>query len=116
MQTVYAHTVEGLFFKAVRTRIGPGLKDRLKPLGIDLDDKPADVPREKWAEALRVTATELVWVGSSEGWHAVSHLACDAPGFAAAGQNFQSWAGMQQGFADPRACFDQMLAIIEKEQ
>jgi uncharacterized protein (TIGR02265 family) len=59
MQTVYAHTVEGLFFKAVRTRIGPGLKDRLKPLGIDLDGKPADVPREKWAEALRVTATEL---------------------------------------------------------
>lgn len=59
MQTIYAHTVEGLFYKAVRARIGPSLKGRLKPLGIDLDGKAADVPREKWVEALRLTATEL---------------------------------------------------------
>lgn len=54
MQLVYAHTVEGLFFKAVRSRIGPGLKARLKPMGIDLDGQPADVPRETWAEDVKM--------------------------------------------------------------
>lgn len=59
MQTVYAHTVEGLFFKTVRPRITPGLKEKLQLLGLDLDGKPADLPRDKWVEALRLAATEL---------------------------------------------------------
>jgi uncharacterized protein (TIGR02265 family) len=59
VQLVYAHTVEGLFYKALRARITPGLKGRLKPLGLDLDASPADMPREKWAEALRLAATEI---------------------------------------------------------
>ena len=56
---VYEHTVEGLFFKALRARITPSLKDRLRPLGIDLDGKPKSVPHAQWVKALHLAATEL---------------------------------------------------------
>ncbi len=56
---VYEHTVEALFFKALHARVGPGLKDKLKPLGIDLDGKPKNVPQPEWVLALRLAADEL---------------------------------------------------------
>lgn len=56
---VYEHTVEGLFFKALRERITPPLQARLKALGIDLSGKPKSVPHAQWKDALRLAATEL---------------------------------------------------------
>ncbi len=56
---VYEHTVEALFFKALRPRISAELKQKLKPLHIDLDDKPRNVPQPEWVQALRLAADEL---------------------------------------------------------
>lgn len=56
---VFAHTVEGLFWKALRPRISPSLKARLAALGLDLDQKAHDVPREAWAAMLRATVDAL---------------------------------------------------------
>jgi uncharacterized protein (TIGR02265 family) len=56
---VYEHTVEGLFFKALRERINPSMQARLKPLGIDLDGKPKSVAYVHWKQALTLAATEL---------------------------------------------------------
>jgi uncharacterized protein (TIGR02265 family) len=56
---VYEHTVDGLFFKALRERITPSLQERLKALGIDLAGKPRSVPHAQWKEALKLAATEL---------------------------------------------------------
>ena len=54
---VYDHTVEGLFFKALRERITPPVAAKLKDLGIDLDGKPRSVPHAQWIQALQVAAT-----------------------------------------------------------
>lgn len=56
---VYEHTVEGLFFKALRSRITPALGERLKALGIDLAGKPRSVAHAQWVQALHLVATEL---------------------------------------------------------
>lgn len=56
---VYEHTVEGLFFKAIRSRIKPPLASKLKEFGIDLDGKPKHVPHAPWVKALKLAATEL---------------------------------------------------------
>ena len=56
---VYEHTVEGLFYKALRSRITPAVAERLKALGIDLNGKPKSVPHEQWKKALTLAATEL---------------------------------------------------------
>jgi uncharacterized protein (TIGR02265 family) len=53
---VYAHTVEGLFFKALRSRITPSVEAKLKPLGIDLSGKPKEVPHPQWKQALVIAA------------------------------------------------------------
>ena len=54
---VYDHTVDGLFFKALRERITPPVAAKLKDLGIDLDGKPKSVPHAQWIQALQVAAT-----------------------------------------------------------
>jgi uncharacterized protein (TIGR02265 family) len=54
---VYAHTVEGLFFKALRPKITPSAEAKLKDLGIDLSGKPREVQHLRWKEALRVAAS-----------------------------------------------------------
>lgn len=56
---VYEHTVEGLFFKALRPRIGPALAEKFKALGIDLTGKPRSLAHEQWKKALALAATEL---------------------------------------------------------
>lgn len=56
---VYEHTVDSLFYKALAARISPPLKEKLKPLHIDLDGKPKNVPQPDWAQALRLAADEL---------------------------------------------------------
>jgi uncharacterized protein (TIGR02265 family) len=56
---VYEHTVDGLFFRAVRDRIKPPLAAKLKGLGIDLQGKPKSVPHLAWVEALSLAANEL---------------------------------------------------------
>ena len=53
---VYDHTVDGLFFKALRERITPPVEAKLKALGIDLQGKPRSVPHAQWVEALQVAA------------------------------------------------------------
>ena len=57
---VFAHTVEGMYFKALRSHLTPSLKARLRQTGIDLDQKlQIGYPREAWGACLRVTAQEL---------------------------------------------------------
>lgn len=56
---VYDHTVDGLFFKALRARINPSLERQLKELGIDLQGKPKSVPQAQWKQALHLAATQL---------------------------------------------------------
>lgn len=53
---VYDHTVDGLFFKALRARITPDVAAKLKPLGIDLAGKPKSVPHAQWKQALVLAA------------------------------------------------------------
>lgn len=55
---VYEHTVEGLFFKALKPRVTPVVAEKLKALGIDLSAKPKSLQHENWKKALLV-ATEL---------------------------------------------------------
>ncbi len=56
---VYEHTVEGLFFRAIRTRIKPPVAAQLKEFGIDLAGKPKPVPHAPWVKALKLAAMEL---------------------------------------------------------
>lgn len=56
---VYEHTVEGLFFKALRSRLTPALEQQLKVLGIDMHGKPRSVPHLQWVKALALAANEL---------------------------------------------------------
>jgi len=53
---VYDHTVDGLFFKALRARITADVAAKLKPLGIDLAGKPKSVPHAQWKQALVLAA------------------------------------------------------------
>lgn len=55
---VYEHTVEGLFFKALKPRVTPEVAAQLKALGIDLAAKPKSVQHAQWKKALEV-ATSL---------------------------------------------------------
>lgn len=50
--TVYAHTVEGLFWRALKPHMTPALKVELNGLGLDLDGKPRDVARTQWVPML----------------------------------------------------------------
>jgi uncharacterized protein (TIGR02265 family) len=56
---VYDHTVDGLFFKALRGRMTPPVERKLKDLGIDLKGKPKSAPHEQWVKALALAANEL---------------------------------------------------------
>jgi uncharacterized protein (TIGR02265 family) len=56
---VYDHTVDGLFFRALRSRIQPPLAAKLKDLGIDLQGKPKSMPHVAWVKALSLAAHEL---------------------------------------------------------
>lgn len=68
-QVVYRHTIEGLF-RSIGSRLTPELKNKLKLAGLDLDAPlPRNTPRVVFAEALRITATELhPDVGSDEAY------------------------------------------------
>ncbi len=57
---VYEHTVEGLFFRAIRPRIKPPIAAKLKEFGIDLDGKPKPVPHAPWVKARQERLEELV--------------------------------------------------------
>lgn len=56
---VYAHTVEGLYWRALKARITPALQSRLLALGLDLRAAPRDVPRPEWEKMLRATVEVL---------------------------------------------------------
>ncbi len=58
-EVVYAHTVEGLFWRSLKGRVSPALKGQLKAKGLDLDGAPRDVPREAWVEMLRAAVEDL---------------------------------------------------------
>ncbi len=58
----------------------------------------------------------MIRMGYLQRWDAVGRFACDAQGFAAAGKDFQFGTGTQKIFADLRAGFDEMLAVIENYQ
>jgi uncharacterized protein (TIGR02265 family) len=50
--TVFAHTVDGLFFRALKGKIPSTLKAELLSLGLDLDKKPIDLPHETWVKVI----------------------------------------------------------------
>ena len=56
---VYDHTVDGLFYKALRERLTPAVQRKLKALGIDVEGKPKSVPHADWVKALELAANEL---------------------------------------------------------
>lgn len=59
MKLVHAHTVEGLYWRALAGKVPSALKEELKPLGLDLDGKPRDVEQGQWAQMLAVTVKHL---------------------------------------------------------
>lgn len=56
---VFASAVEGLYLRALRDRVTPGLKQELKAVGLDLDHVMPAYPLAVWEHALRVTAQSL---------------------------------------------------------
>ncbi len=59
VRLVHAHTVEGLYWRALAGKVPPALKEELKALGLDLDAKVTDVEQERWAKLLAVTVRHL---------------------------------------------------------
>ncbi|MFN7133306.1 MAG: DUF2378 family protein [Myxococcales bacterium] len=57
---VFEQTFDGMFHRALKHRVTPRLKERLRGLGVDLDQKllPA-YPVDVWDRALVLTAEEL---------------------------------------------------------
>lgn len=70
---VYEHTVEGLFFKALRSRLTPALEQQLKVLGIDVKGKPKSVPQAQWVRALELAATALFEGSTDERFRQLGH-------------------------------------------
>ncbi|RKH14443.1 DUF2378 family protein [Corallococcus sp. CA053C] len=59
-EIVYRHAIEGLFLRSAGKRVTPELKQQLRAIGLDLDEKiPHHTPRRVFAEALRLTAAHL---------------------------------------------------------
>lgn len=58
---VYEHTIEGLFVRGLAGRVSPGLKERLRVVGVDLDRRllPA-YPFDTWSMCVRLAAQTLV--------------------------------------------------------
>jgi uncharacterized protein (TIGR02265 family) len=59
MKLVYAHTVEGLFWRALDKQVTPPLKAELFELGLDLEAAPKDVSQEQWAKILAAAVKHL---------------------------------------------------------
>ncbi len=60
-RVVFRAVVESLFFRALKGRVTPALKDRLRREGIDLDQKlAAGYPAEVWSRCMDAAA-ELVY-------------------------------------------------------
>ena len=70
---VYEHTVEGLFFKALRSRLTPELEQKLKALGIDVHGKPKSVPQDQWVRALELAASALFEGPADERFRQLGH-------------------------------------------
>ena len=58
----------------------------------------------------------MLRIGRGQRWHTIGDFTGDAQRLATAGQDFQFWTGVQQGFTDLRAGFDEMFAVIQHEQ
>lgn len=59
MRLVHAHTVEGLFWRALGGKIPAALKAELRSLGLDLDGKPRDIEQGAWVNILAATVRHL---------------------------------------------------------
>ena len=59
MKLVHAHTVEGLYWRALGLKVPPALKDELRELGLDLEGKPRDIEHEPWVKMLAATVRHL---------------------------------------------------------
>jgi len=78
---VYAHTVEGLFKRALGSRVAPGLKAELAGLGVDLDAAPRDVARTVWAQCLAAAVRHLFRdVPADEGYYRLGRALIDGYG------------------------------------
>ncbi|MBL8956003.1 MAG: DUF2378 family protein [Myxococcaceae bacterium] len=75
LRLVHAHTVEGLYWKALRGRVSASLKAELKSLGLDLDSKAVDVQQEVWVKMLAATVRDL-WpnLSADEGYYRLGEL------------------------------------------
>jgi uncharacterized protein (TIGR02265 family) len=57
---VYDTAVESMFFRALKGRVTPALKDKLRAVGLDLDQKLRPTyPKEMWLRVLEITTREL---------------------------------------------------------
>lgn len=57
---VFDSTVESLFFRALKGRVTSVLKEKLRAVGLDLDQKLRPTyPREQWLRVLEITTREL---------------------------------------------------------
>lgn len=57
---VYDTAVESMFLRALQGRVTPALKERLRAVGLDLDQKLRPTyPRELWLRVLEITTSEL---------------------------------------------------------
>jgi len=59
VRLVYAHTVDGLFYRALAGQVTAPLKAELLGLGLDLDQKPKDLPQETWVKMLAAAVKHL---------------------------------------------------------
>lgn len=59
-RVIFTPVIEGLYVRALKGRVSPGLKQQLRELGLDLDlPLPSAFPVVQWQKCLRVTAEAL---------------------------------------------------------
>jgi uncharacterized protein (TIGR02265 family) len=77
-EIVFAHTVDGLFYRALKGKVSRQLKAELATLGLDLDKKAIDVERERWAPMLAATVKALYpSLPTDEGYFRLGRAAMD---------------------------------------
>ncbi len=79
---VYDATVEAMFSRALKGRLNPRLKARVKEAGIDLDAKlKPSYPREVWLRTMRLVVSDLyLGVPEDQAWFELGERMVDSFG------------------------------------